>query len=235
MNSVIADNLLAVREAVADSARASGRGPGSVTIVAVSKTHSPEVVSEAVAAGQYVFGENKVQEARGKIPLLPGNLHWHLVGHLQSNKARLALSLFEMLEGIDSIELLRELARIGEELGVFPRVLLQVNVAGESSKFGFAPEQLIRQVEEIASVNRVQIEGLMTVPPFTSQPESVRPYFVQLRELRERLVREFELPLPHLSMGMSNDYRVAVEEGATLVRIGTAIFGERRKGGNKQA
>ena len=165
---------------------------------------------------------------RRKFPDLPAKLRWHLIGHLQSNKIRQALPLFEMIHGVDSVELVDEIQRIAGDLGLFPRVLLQVNVAGESSKFGFAPERLLSEVERISRADRLQVEGLMTIPPLASNPENSRKYFVQLRELRDRLEKDFRFPLPHLSMGMSGDYRIAVEEGATLVRVGTAIFGERR-------
>jgi pyridoxal phosphate enzyme (YggS family) len=225
----IAANLEKVRATIAEAERKSGRAAGSVELVAVTKTHSAEVVQAAVDAGQLLFGENRVQEAKAKIPELPSKLRWHLIGHLQSNKARLALTLFEMIHGVDSIDLLQHLNRVAEDLGVFPRVLLEVNMAGESSKFGFPPQQLLSEVESIVQIDRLQIEGLMTIPPLAAAPEHSRKYFVQLRELRDRLEREFKFPLPHLSMGMTADYGVAVEEGATLVRVGTAIFGERRR------
>jgi PLP dependent protein len=228
MQPDIVENLRVVRAAIAESERISGRRSGSVEVVAVSKTHPAEVIREAVDAGQFLFGENRVQEAKAKIPDLPAKLRWHLIGHLQSNKIRQALPLFEMIHGVDSIELLDDIQRIAGELGLFPRVLLQVNLAGESSKFGFAPAQLLSQVERILRVERVQIEGLMTIPPLAADPENSRKYFVALREIRDRLEQEFRFPLPNLSMGMSGDYRVAVEEGATLVRVGTAIFGERK-------
>jgi PLP dependent protein len=223
----IAANLEKVRTTIAEAEKKSGRTAGCVELVAVTKTHSAEVVQRAVAAGQLLFGENRVQEAKAKIPELPSKLRWHLIGHLQSNKARLALTLFEMIHGVDSIDLLQHLNRVAEDVGVFPRVLLQVNVAGESSKFGFPPQKLLSEVESIVQIDRVQIEGLMTIPPLAASPEHSRKYFVQLRELRDRLEREFKFPLPHLSMGMTADYGVAIEEGATLVRVGTAIFGER--------
>lgn len=229
MEAVIAKNLEMVRSEIAEAERLSHRAPGSVELVAVSKSHPIELIREAFEAGQVVFGENKVQETKAKIPELSARLRWHMIGHLQSNKIRQALPLFEMIHGIDSVGLLRDIARVSSELGSFPRVLLQVNVAGEASKFGFSPEKLLAQLDEIAQVDRVQLEGLMTIPPLTRTPEQARPYFVRLRELRTRLEREFSFPLPHLSMGMSSDYRVAIEEGATIVRVGTAIFGERRK------
>jgi PLP dependent protein len=224
----IAANLEKVGATIAEAEQKSGRAAGSVELVAVTKTHSAEVVQLAVDAGQLLFGENRVQEAKAKIPELPSKLRWHLIGHLQSNKARLALTLFELIHGVDSIDLLQHLNRVAEDLGVFPRVLLQVNVAGESSKFGFPPQKLLSEVASIVQIDRLQIEGLMTIPPLAAAPEQSRKYFVQLRELRDRLEREFKFPLPHLSMGMTADYGVAVEEGATLVRVGTAIFGERR-------
>jgi len=227
MEPDLVENLRAVGAAIAESERKSGRSAGSVELVAVSKTHPVEVIRQAVDADQVLFGESRVQEAKAKIPDLPAKLRWHLIGHLQSNKIRQALPLFEMIHGVDSLELLEDIQRIANELGLFPRVLLQVNVAGESSKFGFPPEKLVAQVERITRAHRVQVEGLMTIPPIAANPENSRKHFVVLRDLRDRLEKEFRFSLPHLSMGMSADYRVAIEEGATLVRVGTAISGER--------
>ncbi len=223
-----ADRLAAVRAAMEDAAAKSGRALSEIELVAVSKTHPPEAVLEALDAGLCLFGESRVQEARAKIPLLPSRARWHFIGHLQKNKLRQALALgFELLHGIDSLELARDLDRIADEAGTHPRVLLEVNVAGESSKFGFAPEKLRAQMEELLALGRVQIDGLMTIAPFAIEPEHSRPFFAELRELRDQLQREFGVPLPQLSMGMSGDFAVAVEEGATLVRVGTAIFGKR--------
>src|SRR6201984_2552586 len=224
----ISENLSKVLLAINDSARQAGRSADSVSLIAVSKTHPVEVIQEAVDAGQVIFGENRVQEAQPKITALPAELHWHLIGHLQSNKVRLALPLFELIHGVDSLELLAHIDRIAGDLGLFPRVLLQVNVAGEASKFGFAPGKLLGLVEEIVKFDGVQIEGLMTFPPLAPTAEHSRRYFVALRELRDRLARESGFPWPELSMGMSGDYQVAIAEGATIVRVGTAIFGERR-------
>jgi PLP dependent protein len=228
MDVVIARNLERIRAQLAEAASRSGRAAADVELIAVTKAHPPEVIREAIEAGQWLFGENRVQEAKAKIPELPAKVRWHMIGHLQSNKVRLALGLFEMMHGVDSVALLREIDRIAGELGLYPRVLLQVNVAGESSKFGFPPERLRQEFELIVPFERVQIEGLMTIPPLAPDPERSRSYFVQLRTLRDRLEQEFNFPLPQLSMGMSGDYLVAVEEGATMVRIGTAIFGERK-------
>ncbi len=227
MQAKINENLAKVRAAISDAERRNGRPAGSTALVAVSKTHPADTVRLAVEANQLLFGENRVQEAKAKIPELPSKLEWHLVGHLQKNKVRQALPLFEMIHGVDSIELLEDIDRVAHEMGLFPKVLLQVNLAGESSKFGFSPLQLFDGMEALLKADRVQIEGLMTLPPIAGVPEDSRRFFGQLREMRDKLEHELGFPLRHLSMGMSGDYEVAVEEGATLVRIGTAIFGER--------
>jgi PLP dependent protein len=228
MAADIPDNLAKVRQAISGAERAAGRPDGSVQLVAVTKTHSVDVIQEAIDAGQLIFGENRVQEARAKIPELSSRVQWHLIGHLQSNKVRVALPLFQLVHGVDSVELLTDIDRIAAELGLFPRVLLQVNVAGEASKFGFSPAKLVEQIETIATCKRANIEGLMTIPPLAPSAEHSRRYFVALRELRDQLARESGFALPELSMGMSGDYQVAIAEGATIVRVGTAIFGERR-------
>jgi PLP dependent protein len=228
MAADIPDNLAKVRQAISEAERAAGRPDGSVQLVAVTKTHSVDVIQEAIDAGQLIFGENRVQEARAKIPELSSRVQWHLIGHLQSNKVRIALPLFQLVHGVDSVELLTDIDRIAAELGLFPRVLLQVNVAGEASKFGFSPAKLVEQIETIAACKRANIEGLMTIPPLALSAEHSRRYFAALRELRDQLARESGFALPELSMGMSGDYQVAIAEGATIVRVGTAIFGERR-------
>jgi PLP dependent protein len=228
MAADIPDNLAKVRQAISEAERAAGRPDGSVQLVAVTKTHPVDVIQKAIDAGQLVFGENRVQEARAKIPELSSRVQWHLIGHLQSNKVRVALPLFQLIHGVDSVELLADIDRIAAELGLFPRVLLQVNVAGEASKFGFSPTNLLEQIERIAAFRRANIEGLMTIPPLAPSAEHSRRYFVALRELRDRLARDSGFALPELSMGMSGDYQVAIAEGATIVRVGTAIFGKRR-------
>jgi PLP dependent protein len=226
--SSIAENLSRVREQIASAAVKSGRSADDVELVAITKTHPAGKVREAIEAGQTLFGESRVQEARAKIPELSSNIRWHFVGHLQKNKVRQALPLFEMMHGVDSLARAQDINRVAEEEGVYPRILLEVNVAGEGSKFGFAADQLRDQMEELLALPRVSIEGLMCIPPLADESEHSRKFFVQLRELRESLESEFDLQLPRLSMGMTNDYPIAVEEGATLVRVGTAIFGERK-------
>ena len=222
-------NLNRVKNEIAQAAQVSGRKVTDIELIAVTKTHPTEIVREAVDAGQLVFGESKVQEARAKIPLLPSNIRWHFIGHVQKNKIRHALPLFEMIHSVDSLELAQAIDRIAHEDGLHPRILLELNVAGEGSKFGFKATTLRAELESLLLLPRLSIEGLMCIPPLAEEAEPSRKYFVELRELRDALEQEFQVNLPHLSMGMTNDYSVAVEEGATLVRVGTAIFGERRR------
>jgi PLP dependent protein len=217
-----------VRAEIAAAASRAGRTPDEIVLVAVSKTHPPEAVSHLLREGQTVFGESRVQEAKAKIPLVGSRAKWHFVGHLQKNKIRQALPLFELFHGIDSLELARDLHRVADETGVEPRILLEVNVAGEASKFGFPPDKLRAQLEELLQLRRLNIEGLMCIPPPQPRAELARKYFTTLRELRDRLQEEFRVGLPQLSMGMSSDFSVAIEEGATLVRVGTALFGDRQ-------
>src|SRR5437016_14499852 len=215
--ALIAENLERVREQIAQAAAKVGRAVDEIELVAISKTHDAAKVREAIEAGQTLFGESRVQEARVKIPELPSNLRWHLVGHLQKNKIRHALPLFEMIHSVDSLELAQAIDRIAHEDGLHPRILLEVNVAGEGSKFGFKATTLRAELESLLLLPRLSIEGLMCIPPLAEEAETSRNYFVELRELRDALEQEFQVKLPHLSMGMTNDYSVAVEEGATLV------------------
>jgi PLP dependent protein len=223
----VAENLERVRAQIAEAAKKAGRAVDEIELVAISKTHEAEKVRLAFDAGQQLFGESRVQEARAKIPLLPSGARWHFVGRLQRNKVRHALPLFELFHSVDSLELARDMNRIADEEGLLPRVLLEVNVAGEGSKIGFAPETLREQMETLLELPRLTIEGLMTIPPLAPEAEPSRRYFVALRELRDQFAAQFQIELPQLSMGMTGDFVVAVEEGATLVRVGTAIFGKR--------
>ena len=225
----IAENLDRVRKQIAQAAAKVGRAASDIELVAITKTHPAEKVREAIEAGQHLFGESRVQEARAKISELPSNSRWHFVGHLQKNKIRHALQLFELIHGVDSLGLAQDINRIAEEEAMHPRVLVEVNVAGEGSKFGFQPNKLCQQMEELLSLPRLSILGLMTIPPLAEEAVASRKYFIQLRELRDRLQTEFRVDLSQLSMGMTQDYAIAIEEGATLVRVGTAIFGERSK------
>ncbi|MCX6922277.1 MAG: YggS family pyridoxal phosphate-dependent enzyme [Verrucomicrobia bacterium] len=222
-------NLKSVRQRIEAACTRAGRAPESVTLVAVTKGQPPDTVRAAAALGLGLFGENKVQEAKAKIPLCPGRLRWHLIGHLQSNKCRDAVGLFEMLQSVDSLHLAEELDKRADQAAKTLPVLLEVNAVGEASKFGYRPEQLLAELGQINALRRLEIHGLMTVPPWAIDPEKVRPVFRTMRELKERCEQRLGAPLPHLSMGMTGDFEVAIEEGATMVRIGTALFGERLK------
>jgi len=202
----------------------AGRERDSVRLIAVTKTHGPEVVRAAASCGLRCFGENRVQEAQVKIPMCPSGLEWHLIGHLQRNKVKFAVRLFSMIHSVDSIALLEEIAR---RAGTVMPVLLEVNVSGEGVKFGLKPEETAAAVEAANALGKIEVRGLMTVPPFTPDPESARVHFKALRELRDRVERETGTPLPELSMGMSNDFEVAIEEGATFIRVGSDLFGKR--------
>jgi PLP dependent protein len=230
---VIADRVGAVRERIARAATRAGRQPEEITLVAVSKTHPPEHVREAFAAGVRDFGENKVQEAEAKIAALadlkPAGLRWHLVGHLQANKARKAAALFDHIHSLDDAALGLRLEKASAQLKKTLPVLVQVDLAGEETKFGLDEDRLFPALELLRGLKSVRVEGLMLMPPYDEDPEVVRPYFRRLRELRDHAARENLLLGSDLSMGMSHDLEVAIEEGSTCVRVGTALFGERGK------
>lgn len=229
MDTGLETRLSAIRERMAAACARAGRDPSSVNLLAVSKTYGPEAVCAAAALGVEVFGENKVQEARGKVPQCPARLRWHLVGHLQTNKAREAVNLFEMIHAVDSLRLLQFLDRVAGEEGRTVNACVEVNVSGERSKFGIAPAELPGLLRAADTLFRVRIVGLMTMPPIAADPGETRPFFRALRELRDRMQSETGLALPELSMGMSHDYEVAIEEGATWIRIGTLLFGPRAR------
>ena len=226
----IAEILEEVNGKIAAACVRAGRDPSEVEIVAVTKTHGAEVVDEAWRAGLRIVGENKVQEAAWKKPASLAGPEWHLIGHLQGNKVRHALELFDFIHSVDSAKLAGRIDSIAAETGARPRILLEVNVSGESSKSGMKPEELEPTLRHIAErCPRVTVEGLMTMAPFSENPEDARPFFRRLRELRDEMEQRLGVGLPRLSMGMSGDYEVAVEEGATWVRLGTVLFGERPK------
>jgi pyridoxal phosphate enzyme (YggS family) len=225
--SELQENLTRIRSRIDQACERSGRQPDSVRLMAVSKNQLPERVAEAVSAGLTLFGENRIQEAKLKIPLCPGQLEWHFIGHLQSNKSRDAVSLFQVVQGVDSLALAEELQKQAIKQARSLPILLEINVAGESSKFGWNPDRLLAELLQLNALNRLEVHGLMTIAPYAVDPEQVRPIFRRLRELRDRCTDLLGAPLPVLSMGMSGDLEVAIEEGATLVRVGTALFGER--------
>jgi len=219
--------LQLVRDHIASAARRAGRDPAAVRLVAVSKTHPVDAVTAAAAAGQIDFGESRVQEARDKIPAAPAGLTWHFIGHLQKNKVRQALPLFSFFHSIDSTALAAAINRIAGENGQTVEGLLEINVSGEASKHGFSPEQVRAEFAALAKLPHLRLRGLMTMAPYSDNPEEARPFFRTLRELRDELQAAHGHPLPELSMGMSGDYEPAIAEGSTLVRIGTSIFGAR--------
>jgi len=223
----LAANLSSVRQRMHAACERVGRDPASVLLLAVTKSQPPETVSAAAALGLTLFGENRVQEAKAKIPQCSSPLRWHMIGHLQTNKGRDAVELFAMIQSVDSLHLAQELNKRAEQAAKTLPVLLEVNLAGEASKFGYPPERLLAELKTLNALPRLEIHGLMTMPPWAPEPERARPYFRQLRELKARGEQALGAPLPHLSMGMTGDFEVAIEEGATIIRVGTALFGER--------
>ncbi len=219
--------LAEVRERIARACARSRRDPASVRLVAISKTVPASTVRAAVAAGQSVFGENRVQEALEKIGAVGPRAIWHLVGHLQKNKAKNAAGAFALIHSVDDVELAVELDRRAGAKSIKQAVLVQANLAGESTKSGTGEEGLTPLLSSVAGLAHLELRGLMIIPPLESDPERSRGWFRKLRELRDRAAERLSLPLPELSMGMTDDFEVAIEEGATIVRVGRAIFGER--------
>lgn len=233
--TALADNLQSVRERITAAARRAGRDPEQVTLVAVTKNQPREAIAAAFDLGLRHFGENRVEEAEAKIPALPAGITWHMIGHVQSRKAKQVVPLFQIVHSVDSVRLAARLSRLCDEEGARLPVLLQVNVSGEESKYGLAAErwaedgvqrrELLDAVAEIIALPGLEIQGLMTMAPIVSDPEEVRPVFAALRNLRDELAGIHpKVTWRHLSMGMTDDFEVAVEEGATLVRIGRAVF-----------
>jgi len=231
----VAENIAGVRERIDQAARRAGRNPEEITLMAVSKTFPPQRIREAYEAGLRVFGENRVQEFTGKSDALRdlAGAEWHLIGHLQSNKANKAAELFSAVDSIDSVKLAEKLNAAAERLGKTLSVLIEVNVGGEEAKSGIDPQshELDAILESASQFHNLNVRGLMTIPPFTDDPEGARPYFRQLRELRDRISarRLPRIEMAILSMGMSHDFEIAIAEGSTCVRVGTGIFGERPK------
>ena len=223
----IADNYRLIAERVSKTSVACGRDPGSVRIVAVSKTHPADAIAEAQTGGAVIFGENKVQEAKEKFPLLKGTFEFHLVGHLQSNKAKEAVRMFDLIHSIDSFSTAQKVDREAAAIGKKQRILVQVNTSGEESKSGINPDEAEKLCAEIVTLDNLSLEGLMTIGPLSDDEKRIRESFILLAGLRNTIQTQRGITLPELSMGMSGDYEIAISEGATLVRIGSAIFGNR--------
>jgi pyridoxal phosphate enzyme (YggS family) len=229
----LAESLQNIQRRMREACDRSVRDPSSVTLLAVTKGQPPEAIMEVGRLGLTLFGENKIQEAKAKIPLCSGLSRWQMIGHLQSNKVRDAIQLFEMIQSVDSLGLAEEISKRAGQAGKTMPILLEVNLAGEASKFGYKPESLLSDLSRINALPRLEIHGLMTVPPYTTDPNRLRPIFKQMRELKQRCEENLEAPLLHLSMGMSGDFEIAIEEGATIIRIGTALFGTRARARNE--
>lgn len=229
LNPSFEDRLNDVRGRIQAACERAGRSPEEVHLLAVSKTRGPECIQKAADCGLMIFGESRVQEAKQKIPLCPSALTWHLIGHLQTNKVKDAVNLFNLIQSVDSLKLLMAVETAAEAVGRVLPVFLEVNVSGESSKFGLAPEAVPGILQASNGMHRVEIQGLMTIPPLAEDPEQARPFFRRLRELRDRWRQETGFELRELSMGMSHDFEIAVEEGATWIRLGTVLFGARNQ------
>ncbi len=225
--SEIIENLLRVTQRIEKAARRVGRDPAEIKLVAVSKTVDAARIREAIEAGASILGENYVQEAQKKIEELGRPVSWHFIGHLQTNKAKYAVRLFDMIHSLDNLPLAEELDRRAGQASHTLKVMIEVNISGEATKFGTDEEKVLNLSRKILDLPHLSLEGLMTMPPYFDSPEMSRPYYVRLRKLKERIIRE-GIPMKELSMGMSNDFDIAVEEGATYVRVGTAIFGPRK-------
>lgn len=230
MTTQIADNIRTIRNRMAAAAARAGRDPADIRLMAVSKTVEPERIRQALAAGVGLLGENYVQEAREKIPAVGQTVQWHMIGHLQTNKVKYVVTLFDWIHSVDRLELAQELSRRAGQHGRTLNVLIEVNVSGEASKNGARPADVLELVRQVSALPNLSIRGLMTMPPYSDDPETSRPYFIALRRLRDE-VAAAALPgvvTDELSMGMTDDFEVAIEEGATIIRVGRAIFGERR-------
>jgi pyridoxal phosphate enzyme (YggS family) len=225
----VGENLKIVMDRIASAAKRSGRDPSSVRLVVVTKTIDHGRIREAVAAGASILGENRVQEAKEKIEALGKLASWHLIGHLQTNKAKYAVKLFDLILSVDNLELAAEIDRQAAKIGKVQEILVEVNIAGEAAKAGMPVKGVPNLVAKVSRLKNVSLMGLMTMPPFSENSEDSRPYFQKLRQLAESIAKENipNISLKELSMGMSGDFEIAIEEGATLVRVGTAIFGER--------
>ena len=225
--SEIIENLLRVTQRIEKAARRVGRDLAEIKLVAVSKTVDAARIREAIEAGASILGENYVQEAQKKIEEIGKPVSWHFIGHLQTNKAKYAVRLFDVIHSLDNLPLAEELDRRAGQASHTLKVMIEVNISGEATKFGTDEEKVLNLSRKILDLPHLSLEGLMTMPPYFDSPEMSRPYYVRLRELKERIIRE-KIPMKELSMGMSNDFDIAIEEGATYVRVGTAIFGPRK-------
>jgi pyridoxal phosphate enzyme (YggS family) len=231
MTTEIETNISEIRKRIARAAARAGRDPGGIQLMAVSKTVPPERIREALAAGVALFGENYVQEAREKIPVIGQAVSWHLIGHLQTNKVKYVVNLFDWIHSVDRLELAQELDKRAGQNHRKLNILIEVNVSGEESKNGIEPAQALELVRQVSVLSNLNVRGLMTMPPYSDNPENSRPCFIALRRLRDEISAAAipNVRMDELSMGMTDDFEVAIEEGATIIRVGRAIFGARNK------
>lgn len=231
MSSNVSANIATIRNIIADAALRSGRKASDVRLMAVTKTVDDDRIMEAIESGVDIIGESYVQEAKRKIEKMGRNIEWHMIGYLQSNKAKYAVRLFDMIHSVDRMDLARELDRRSKAANLVMKILIEVNTSGEEAKSGVPYKSAIPLIRDVATLENLSIQGLMTMPPWFDDPEDARPYFTALREMRDKIIDENlkRVEMRELSMGMSGDYEVAVEEGATIVRVGRSIFGERMR------
>jgi PLP dependent protein len=230
METNIAANISTIKQRIAAAVARSNRNPGSIKLLAVTKTIPPHIIEQAIKAGLTAFGENYVQEAREKIAVIGQRVEWHMIGHLQTNKAKYVVNLFDYIHSVDRLELAQEISRRAGLIGRKINILIEINVSGEQTKSGITAAKSIDLIKEISVLENVSVKGLMTMAPYSDNPENSRPYFSELRNLRDKIISEriAGIQMEELSMGMTDDFEIAIEEGATIVRIGRAIFGERK-------
>ena len=231
METNITANIIQVRQRIAAAAARCNRSPDSVKLLAVTKTVAPAIVEQAIKAGVTACGENYVQEARDKITLIKEKVQWHMIGHLQTNKAKYVVNLFDYIHSVDRLELAREIDKRAGLIGRKINILIEVNVSGEKSKSGIDPSQILELIKNVSKLENLDVKGLMTMAPYSDNPENSRPCFSALRHLQQKIIQEgiADIQMDELSMGMTDDFEIAIEEGATVVRIGRAIFGERNR------
>ena len=230
MGTDVAANIDKIRQRIAAAAARCNRAPDSVKLLAVTKTLAPAVIEQAIKAGLTAFGENYVQEAREKIPVIGQRIQWHMIGHLQTNKAKYVVNLFDYIHSVDRLELAEEINKRARMIGRKINILIEINVSGEETKSGIPAVKSIDLIKEVSGLENVSVKGLMTMAPYSDNPENSRPYFAELRNLRNNIINEgiAGIQMEELSMGMTDDFEIAIEEGATIVRIGRAIFGNRK-------
>jgi pyridoxal phosphate enzyme (YggS family) len=227
--TLIRDNIISLKQRIADAAKKAGRNPEDIHLIAVTKTLPVDIIQEAIDLGVTMLGENKVQEAKSKVDLVSGDVQWHLIGHLQKNKAKTAVNIFSMIQSVDSFKLGQEIDKRAAQINKVMDILVQINIGNEPQKYGVAVERVPELIKDLASLDNLRIKGVMAIAPMAKNPEDVRPYFKKMKQIYDGLTEQTieNVEMKYLSMGMSHDFIIAIEEGANMVRIGTGIFGPR--------